>query len=146
MTSKDSGTPDSYLENADVWTVIDLIAAEFQSDLRAAQCFDLRLVRRAIELAQHGQAQLLKDIVDENNEAHQVLNTYGAPKVDADGRILGLRDRLARLRTPADAEMMRQAKELTRWILGQYETVSLSSAELAMLSILMGKRGRDVRS
>lgn len=39
-----------YLETADVWTVLDLIAAEFTSDPMSTQCFDLRLVRRTIQL------------------------------------------------------------------------------------------------
>ena len=42
--------PDSYLETADVWTVLDLIVAEFESDPMSVQCFDQRLVDRAIRL------------------------------------------------------------------------------------------------
>lgn len=42
-------TPD-YLSTADVWVVLDLIVAEFESDPMSVQCFDLRLVKRAIEL------------------------------------------------------------------------------------------------
>jgi hypothetical protein len=41
-----------YLETADVWTVLDLIVAEFRSDPMSVQCFDLRLVRRAIALVE----------------------------------------------------------------------------------------------
>lgn len=41
----------SYLDTANVWKVLDLIAAEFKSDPTSTQCFDSRLVRRAIELA-----------------------------------------------------------------------------------------------
>lgn len=41
---------DDYLKTADVWTVLDLIAAEFTSDPTSVACFDLRVVRRAIEL------------------------------------------------------------------------------------------------
>lgn len=39
-----------YLATADVWTVLDLIVAEFTSDPLSVQCFDLRLVARAKEL------------------------------------------------------------------------------------------------
>jgi hypothetical protein len=39
-----------YLATADVWTVLDLIVAEFTSDPMSVQCFDLRLVARAKEL------------------------------------------------------------------------------------------------
>lgn len=39
-----------YLKTADVWTVLDLIVAEFQSDPTSVACFDRRLVERAIEL------------------------------------------------------------------------------------------------
>ena len=39
-----------YLEKADVWAVLDLIVAEFTSDATSVQCFDARLVKRAIEL------------------------------------------------------------------------------------------------
>jgi hypothetical protein len=40
-----------YLKTADVWTVLDLIVAEFTSDPMSAQCFDRRLVERAKELS-----------------------------------------------------------------------------------------------
>lgn len=47
-----------YLATADVWTVLDLIAAEFRSDPTSTACFDRRLVDRAIALTAHGhQAQ-----------------------------------------------------------------------------------------
>lgn len=39
-----------YLETADVWTILDLIVAEFQSDPMSVQCFDARVVKRAIAL------------------------------------------------------------------------------------------------
>ena len=39
-----------FLNTADVWTVLDLIVAEFTSDPMSTQCFDSRLVDRAIEL------------------------------------------------------------------------------------------------
>lgn len=39
-----------YLKTADVWTVLDLIVAEFASGPMSVQCFDLRLVERAKEL------------------------------------------------------------------------------------------------
>ena len=41
---------EQYLETADVWTVLDLIVAEFTSDPTSRQCFDSRLVVRAIRL------------------------------------------------------------------------------------------------
>jgi len=46
-----------YLATADVWTILNLIVAEFQSDPMSVQCFDLRIVRRAIELNAEHQAQ-----------------------------------------------------------------------------------------
>jgi hypothetical protein len=42
--------PSEYLNTANVWTVLDLIVAEFQSDATSVACFDLRLVQRAIDL------------------------------------------------------------------------------------------------
>lgn len=42
---------DDYLQTADVWTVLDLIVAEFESDPMSVQCFDLRLVARAKALS-----------------------------------------------------------------------------------------------
>lgn len=45
------------LEHADVWTVLDLIVAEFQSDPTSVACFDARLVRRAIELNKQHRAR-----------------------------------------------------------------------------------------
>lgn len=47
----------NYLETADVWTVLDLIAAEFEFDPMSVQCFDSRLVRRAIALAREHRQQ-----------------------------------------------------------------------------------------
>jgi hypothetical protein len=43
-------TPHDYLETADVWTILDLIVAEWSSDPQSVQCFDLRLVERAKQL------------------------------------------------------------------------------------------------
>lgn len=44
-----------YLKKADVWTILDLICAEFTSDPRSTQCFDRGIVERAIELSRdHG--------------------------------------------------------------------------------------------
>lgn len=40
-----------YLETADVWQVLHLIAMEFKTDASSTACFDRRLVQRAIELA-----------------------------------------------------------------------------------------------
>jgi len=36
-----------YLQTADVWTLLDLIVAEWTSDPTSVQCFDLRIVERA---------------------------------------------------------------------------------------------------
>jgi hypothetical protein len=44
-------TAHDYLATADVDTILDLIAAEFQSDPQSVACFDLRVVARAIELS-----------------------------------------------------------------------------------------------
>jgi hypothetical protein len=46
-----------YLATADAETILDLIAAEFQSDPQSVQCFDLRVVERAIELSKAWQAR-----------------------------------------------------------------------------------------
>ena len=49
------GYPDqNYLAHAGIWTVLDLIAQEFKSDPTSVQCFDLRLMKRTIELAATG--------------------------------------------------------------------------------------------
>lgn len=42
--------PDDYLKTADVWTILDLIVAEWMSDITAAQCFDARIIDRARQL------------------------------------------------------------------------------------------------
>lgn len=39
-----------YLATADVWTILDLIVAEFTSDPMSTQCFDSQIVDRAIQL------------------------------------------------------------------------------------------------
>lgn len=49
---------DRYLTTADVWTVLDLIAEEFESDPTSTACFDERLVDRAIALTRHRRALL----------------------------------------------------------------------------------------
>lgn len=46
-----------YLEQADVWTVLDLIVAEFTSDPTSTACFDQRLVARAIALNREHRAE-----------------------------------------------------------------------------------------
>jgi hypothetical protein len=54
-----------YLKTADVWTVLDLIVAEFESDPMSVQCFDLRLVARARELnREHRQQERAKKPAD----------------------------------------------------------------------------------
>jgi hypothetical protein len=50
-----------YIATADVWTVLDLIVAEFKSDPTSTQCFDQRLVDRAIELVRERRALKLLD-------------------------------------------------------------------------------------
>lgn len=42
--------PADYLKTADVWTVLDLIVAEWTSDPTSVQCFDSRLRERAAVL------------------------------------------------------------------------------------------------
>lgn len=37
---------------AEAWTVLDLIVAEFESDPMSVQCFDLRVVERAKKVIQ----------------------------------------------------------------------------------------------
>jgi len=51
-----------YLATANVWQVLDLIVAEFKSDPQSTQCFDRRIVDRAIAL----------------NDAHRVAPSLGA--------------------------------------------------------------------
>lgn len=46
-----------YLATADADTILDLIAAEFQSDPESVRCFDLRVVERAIELSKAWQTR-----------------------------------------------------------------------------------------
>ena len=43
-------TMSEYLKTADVWVILDLIVAEFTSDPMSVQCFDARVVQRAIDL------------------------------------------------------------------------------------------------
>jgi hypothetical protein len=40
----------NFIEKADVWTILDLIASEFISDPQSVACFDSCVVHRAIEL------------------------------------------------------------------------------------------------
>jgi hypothetical protein len=48
-----------YIAQADVWTILDLIVTEFKSDPLSTQCFDRRIVDRAIELnKQHASGKL----------------------------------------------------------------------------------------
>jgi hypothetical protein len=47
-----------YLKTADVWTILDLIVAEFESDPMSVACFDLRIVDRAKELNREHKAQV----------------------------------------------------------------------------------------
>ena len=51
---------DDYLLTADVWTVLDLIVAEFKSDPSLVASFDERLVRRAIQLVEEHEASRMK--------------------------------------------------------------------------------------
>lgn len=43
---------DDYLAKADVWTLLDLIVAEWTTDPQSVQCFDLRIVARATVLVE----------------------------------------------------------------------------------------------
>lgn len=42
--------PPDYLGTADVWTILDLIVAEWTTDPQAGACFDARIVERAKQL------------------------------------------------------------------------------------------------
>jgi hypothetical protein len=53
-----------YLATADVWTVLDLIVAEFTSDPTSTACFDSRLVKRAIELNRSHKSDPIAAVVD----------------------------------------------------------------------------------
>jgi hypothetical protein len=68
-----------YLKTADVWTVLDLIVAEFESDPMSVQCFDLRLVERAKELNrahQRGQ-DAAPELLDAARHAFVLLERIG---------------------------------------------------------------------
>jgi len=74
-----------YLKTADVWTVLDLIVAEFTSDPMSVQCFDLRIVERATALVrEHREAEVLDfpewHLKQEVLAAHRGLDRLGAPK------------------------------------------------------------------
>lgn len=67
---------DDYLSKADVWTVLDLIAAEFKSDPASTRCFDTRIVQRAIQLADDDRAYI------STPEAQRVMGVMRATFVD----------------------------------------------------------------
>jgi hypothetical protein len=56
-----------YLKTANVWVVLDLIVAEFQSDPMSCACFDKRLVARAIELNKEHK----EEVIEHNKENRQ---------------------------------------------------------------------------
>ena len=79
-----------YLKTADVWTVLDLIVAEFTSDPMSVQWFDLRIVDRAKEL---------------NREHHD--------DPDERGPVLRLSERLQRQKA-LNAELLAALQRLVR--------------------------------
>lgn len=85
-----------YLANADAWTILDLVAAEFKSDPMSTQCFDLRIVKRAIELAGRPitpEKVFEKHLADESNAAHRALDALCVTKTN-NGITLGLAARI----------------------------------------------------
>ena len=67
-----------YLATASVWEVLDIIVAEFKSDPRSVQCFDARLVARAIELADADQAQRMRALGEERTPADLLVAARAA--------------------------------------------------------------------
>lgn len=57
-------TESNYLEKADVWTLLDLIVAEWTTDPTSVQCFDLRIVERAKVLVEARRRQSEVQIKD----------------------------------------------------------------------------------
>ena len=64
------------LATADVWTILDLIAAEFESDPMSTRCFDLGIVERAIELSHEHRRGII--------EARARLGLPPEPRLDWD--------------------------------------------------------------
>lgn len=77
-------TPDDYLKTADVWTVLDLIVAEFTSDPTSVACFDRRLVARALELNREHQREERKRQLEAALEAPCPRRQGGATHDDPD--------------------------------------------------------------
>lgn len=72
---------EGYLERADVWTILDLIVAEFISEPMSVQCFDAGIVARAIELnLQH------KGIVNTNKPQNVMCPECGGEMVSRTGK------------------------------------------------------------
>lgn len=84
-------TMSDYLETADVWTILDLIVAEWSSDPQAVQCFDLRLVQRGKALLRE-RAQQIADVraADSADQSQPVRVELTASE------LLALRDLVAR--------------------------------------------------
>lgn len=51
----------TYIEKAGVWDILGLIVAEFKSDPLSTQCFDQRIVKRAIELYERWESGTLHE-------------------------------------------------------------------------------------
>jgi len=68
-----------WLKTADVWTVLDLIVAEFTSDPMSVQCFDLRIVDRAKTLVrEHHEAQVLREQAEVAREQAENRRVWAA--------------------------------------------------------------------
>lgn len=86
---------DEYLARADVWTVLDLIVAEFTSDAHSVQCFDRRLVDRAIALNKERRAaryELGQTPLEDQADRDAVLLALAILSLDRPGWIEYLRD------------------------------------------------------
>jgi hypothetical protein len=78
-------TDDDYLKTADVWTVLDLIVAEWTSDPTSVQCFDLRIVERAKALIDAHRKQAEQSAKDQRQQAFVPFSQAFADYMDVIG-------------------------------------------------------------
>lgn len=78
-----TSSKDNFMATADVWTVLDLIVAEFTSDPMSVQCFDRLIVERAVELnTQHKQE--LPTLEEQPDIIYEVVhNTFATDHIDS---------------------------------------------------------------
>lgn len=76
---------DDYLKTADVWTLLDLIVAEWTSDPTSVQCFDLRIVERAKVLNEARRQQAAQPAQEQRQQAFVPFSQAFADYMDVIG-------------------------------------------------------------